>query len=111
MNATRHPPDHAQTRFANFREFYSFYLREHSDPVCRRLHVVGTATALVIALSAIVTAKWALLGVALFAGYAFAWVGHYFFQRNQPATFKHPFYSLAGDFYMLRDVLTRRIRW
>jgi hypothetical protein len=111
MNATRHPQHHAPGRFASFREFYPFYLEEHSNPTCRRLHVVGTASALVILLIALVTRQWMLLGLALLAGYGFAWVGHYFFQHNQPATFKHPFYSFAGDFQMLRDVLTGRIRW
>jgi hypothetical protein len=98
-------------RFASFHEFYPFYLREHSSRVSRRLHLVGTALALALALGALVTRQWEwLLGVPV-AGYAFAWVGHFFFEKNSPATFRHPLYSLMGDFAMLRDVLTGRIRW
>jgi hypothetical protein len=111
MNATHGRQDPTARSFASFREFYPFYLREHSDPTCRRLHVVGTALALVILVTVLATSAWAWLWLAPVTGYAFAWVGHYFFEHNQPATFKHPFYSLAGDFQMLRDVLTGRIRW
>jgi hypothetical protein len=98
-------------RFASFDDFYSFYLREHSSRVSRRLHVVGTALAIALALGAIVTQEWALLWGVPFAGYALAWTGHFFFEKNAPATFRHPLYSLRGDLTMLRDVLTGRIRW
>ena len=98
-------------RFASFDDFYPFYLREHSSRVSRRLHVIGTALALSIALAALVTQKWALFWGVPIAGYAFAWAGHFFFEKNMPATFRHPFYSLRGDFTMLRDVLTGRLRW
>lgn len=98
-------------RFASFDDFYPFYLREHSSRVSRRLHVVGTAVALVLALAALVTQKWLLLWGVPLAGYALAWTGHFFFEKNTPATFRHPIYSLRGDFTMLRDVLTGRLRW
>lgn len=98
-------------RFASFHEFYPFYLREHSSRVSRRLHVIGTALALVLALGAIVTQRWMLLWAVPVAGYGFAWVGHFFFEKNSPATFRHPLYSLLGDFAMLRDVVTGRLRW
>jgi hypothetical protein len=100
-----------QRRFANFAEFYPFYLQEHSSRTSRRLHVVGTAAAICILVWALVTQHWQLLWAVPLAGYAFAWVGHYVFERNRPATFTHPLYSLRGDFTMLRDVLTGRIRW
>jgi len=85
-----------QSDFQSFAEFYPYYLQEHGNPTCRRLHVVGTTLLLV------------LLPVV---GYGFAWVGHFFFEKNRPATFKHPWYSLMGDFVMYKDILTRRIDW
>jgi hypothetical protein len=97
--------------FASFGDFYPFYLREHSSRVSRRLHVIGTALAVVIAVAALVTQEWALLWGVPLAGYAFAWAGHLFFEKNQPATFRHPLYSLRGDFTMLRDMLAGRLRW
>jgi hypothetical protein len=98
-------------RFASFDEFYAFYLREHSSRVSRRLHVVGTTLALLLLIGALVTRNWSLLWGVPIAGYAFAWAGHFFFEKNAPATFRHPLYSLRGDFTMLREVLTGRIRW
>lgn len=98
-------------RFASFDDFYPFYLREHTSRVCRRLHVVGTLLALALAVVAIVSQHWGLLWLVPVVGYAFAWVGHFFFERNRPATFSHPLYSLRGDFRMLREVLTGRLRW
>ena len=98
-------------RFASFREFYPYYLGEHSDPTCRRLHFAGTSLVLLFLLLALLLRNpWWLLGMPL-AGYGFAWVGHFFFEHNRPATFKHPWYSLAGDWVMYRDMLTGRIRF
>ena len=97
------------TRYSSFREFYPFYLSEHLNPTCRRLHVVGTSLVIVTLLVAIVKAdaRWLLL--APIAGYGFAWVGHFFFEKNRPATFTHPFYSFAGDWVMFWDILNRRV--
>ena len=96
-------------RFANFHEFYRFYLSEHRNGTCRRLHFVGSSLALGFVLLAALRgdARWLL--AALASGYAFAWVGHFFFEKNRPATFKHPFYSFAGDWVMYRDMLLGRI--
>lgn len=100
-----------QSDFRSFAEFYPYYLQEHGDPTCRRLHFVGTS--LVIALFAVVlaTGQWMWLWLLPVVGYGFAWVGHFFFEKNRPATFKHPWYSLAGDFVMFKDILIRRIPW
>lgn len=96
--------------FASFREFYPYYLSEHANPTCRRLHFVGTWVVLAFAAAAIVTLNpWWLLG-SLLSGYAFAWVGHFFFEKNRPATFKYPFYSFAGDWVMFKDMLTGKIK-
>jgi len=95
----------------SFREFYPLYLSEHSNRTCRRLHFVGTSAALVCILEAIVSLNpWWLLG-GLVGGYIFAWVGHFFFEKNRPATFTHPLYSFAGDWMMWRDMLTGKIQF
>jgi hypothetical protein len=98
-------------RFATFAEFYPFYLREHSNRTSRRLHVAGTLLAIATMAAAALEASLPLALLAVVFGYAFAWVGHFFFERNRPATFRWPLYSLRGDFTMLRDVLVGRIRW
>ncbi|MEP6997318.1 MAG: DUF962 domain-containing protein [Betaproteobacteria bacterium] len=97
--------------YRSFREFYPFYLSEHRDRTCRRLHVVGSALVLgCLALALLTQSPWWLGGAAL-AGYGFAWIGHFFFEHNRPATFSHPIYSLIGDWAMFRDVLTGKIRF
>ena len=100
-----------RSHYASFREFYPFYLGEHTNRTSRRLHVSGTLLALVLAAAAVLSSRLALLWAVPVAGYAFAWVGHYFFEKNRPATFTHPLYSLCGDFRMLYEVLTGRLRW
>lgn len=98
-------------RFASFAEFYPSYLEEHASRTNRRLHFVGTTLVIVLAIAALTTARWWLLLALPVVGYGFAWVGHFFVERNRPATFSHPLYSLLGDFAMWRDMLTGRIRW
>ncbi len=93
-------------RYKSFADFYPFYLDEHKNQVSRRLHFVGTSIALVILVTALVTQTWWLLAVALVQGYAFAWVGHFFFERNRPATFKYPRYSLMGDWRLWWEILS-----
>jgi len=97
-------------RYTRFADFYAFYLSEHSNRVCRRLHFAGTSLVLVILLIAVAKAdaRWLLL--APLAGYGFAWIGHFFFEKNRPATFTHPLYSFAGDWVMFWDVLRGRVR-
>ena len=86
--------------FRNFAQFYAYYLREHRHPVSRVLHYIGTWGALLCLLALLVTGElWFLFG-ALLSGYTFAWIGHFRFERNRPATFRYPFYSLASDFRM-----------
>ncbi|WP_240126781.1 Mpo1-like protein [Thermomonas alba] len=96
-------------RFSSFREFYPFYLGEHRNRTCRRLHFVGSSLAIGCVLLAIRQADPRWLLAALVAGYAFAWVGHFFFEKNRPATFRHPLYSFMGDWVMYKDILTGRI--
>ena len=96
-------------RFASFREFYPFYLAEHANRTCRRMHVIGSTLAIACVVALTVTGNWWWLAAALLCGYGFAWIGHSFFEHNRPATFRHPIYSLAGDWVMYAQVLTGRI--
>ncbi len=101
----------ASHRYQTFRDFYPYYLSEHSDRTCRRLHFVGTLLVIVTAVVAVVTGRLALLWLLPVVGYGFAWVGHFFFEHNKPATFQYPLYSLIGDFRMFGEMLTGRIRF
>jgi len=100
------------SKFNAFGEFYPFYLKEHSEPICRTLHFIGTAIGIVFLVvgSFTFTNKWWLLASPLW-GYLFGFVGHYFFEHNQPATFKNPFYSFAADLVMFAQLLTGKIRF
>mmetsp|Transcript_135029 Transcript_135029/g.190950 ORF Transcript_135029/g.190950 Transcript_135029/m.190950 type:complete len:109 (-) Transcript_135029:73-399(-) len=95
--------------FKNFKEFFPYYLEEHSNRTNRRLHVIGTLTAGLLLAYLLFTAQYKLLFLPFVVGYGFAWVGHFFFEKNKPATFKHPFYSFRGDWHMLYMVLSGRI--
>lgn len=97
--------------FASFREFYPFYLSEHVDRTCRRLHIVGSTFVLIVLVAACVTQRWLLLLALPLIGYGFAWIGHLFFEHNRPATFKNPLYSFAGDWVMWWQVVTGRIKF
>lgn len=97
-------------RYTSFAAFYPFYLREHSDINCRRLHFAGTALVIAVGIGAVATGTWWALALLPVLGYGFAWVGHFFFEKNRPATFRYPLYSLAGDFVMFRDILAGRVR-
>lgn len=89
-------------------EFYPYYLTEHRNTTCRVLHFIGTGTALLTLLAAVVTTTWWLLPVALVLGYGPAWVGHFFFERNRPATFTYPLFSLVSDFRLFFEILLGR---
>ena len=103
--------DPRDSGFRNFAEFYPFYLSEHQNPVSRTLHYVGTWCSVLCALAFIGTVEPMWLLAAAFCGYSFAWVGHFFFEHNRPATFKHPIYSLASDFRMWWELNLRRLRF
>jgi hypothetical protein len=92
-----------------FAEFWPFYLREHSRPATRTLHLAGTTIAAFLILLALGLRSWGYLLAAVVCGYAFAWVGHFFVEKNKPATFKHPFWSLAADWKMWALALSGRL--
>lgn len=99
----------AKPSFNSFNDFYPYYLEEHANRTCRRLHFVGTSLVILTALYAVFSGNWSALWLLPVIGYGFAWVGHFYFEQNKPATFQHPFYSLAGDFVMYKDILTGKI--
>lgn len=95
--------------FASFEEFYPFYLSQHQDQTCKRLHFVGSSLGLLGLGAAVVTGKKRYIAAGIVAGYGCAWVGHFFFEHNKPATFKYPLYSFMGDWVMYKDMLTGKI--
>ena len=93
----------------SFTEFWPFYLREHSRPRPRALHYAGTSLVVAIALFALLSGRWTWLLLIPLAGYGFAWVAHFAVEKNRPATFTYPLWSLAADFKMWWLWLTRRL--
>lgn len=97
-------------KFSRFAEFYPYYLAEHQHPVCRALHYTGSMLVIAVLLYAVLGQYWQLLWLLPVIGYGFAWLGHFLFEHNKPATFKYPFYSLAADWVMLKDFLTGQLK-
>ena len=95
--------------FASFEEFYPFYLSQHQDQTCKRLHFVGSSLGLLGLGAAVVTGKKRYIAAGIVAGYGCAWVGHFFFEHNKPATFQYPLYSFMGDWVMYKDMVTGKI--
>ena len=96
-------------KFNSLKEFYPFYLTEHKNSTSRTLHFIGTALVFLLLIGGVCTEHKVLFAVIPLAGYGFAWTGHAFFEKNKPATFKYPFYSLASDFIMFWELLTGKI--
>jgi hypothetical protein len=92
-----------------FAEFYPFYLGEHRNRTCRRLHFVGSTLVLVCLAMLFITGRPQYIVYALLCGYGFAWFGHFVFEKNRPATFERPLYSFIGDWAMYRDIWRARI--
>ena len=95
--------------YAHFRDFYPFYLGEHSNRTCRRLHFVGSTLVLITFVALLASGQWVWWFLLPLFGYGFAWVGHFFFEKNRPATFTHPLYSFMGDWVMYRDIIAGKI--
>ena len=98
-------------RFTSFREFYPYYLSEHQNATCRRLHFIGSTLVLTLLILSLLTGQLMLLWLLPVAGYGFAWLGHFKFEHNKPATFHYPLYSLMGDWVMYKDILLGRIKF
>jgi len=99
----------AEKKYRSFKSFYPYYLTEHSDKTNRSLHFAGTALLLICLIVAIVLQNWWLLLLIPVLGYGFAWVGHFFIEKNKPATFTYPLYSLASDFVMFWHMITGQL--
>ncbi|GLX77294.1 membrane protein [Thalassotalea insulae] len=97
-------------QYQSFAEFYPFYLSQHQNRICRRLHFTGSLLVLVIIAFYLIQAQYKLLLLLPLIGYGFAWVGHFFFEKNQPATFTYPIYSLIGDWVMFKDILLGKVK-
>ena len=90
------------TDFKTFEEFYPYYLGEHSNRTNRRLHIIGTTLALLQIIRSVLFLQFFGIIYGLIIGYALAWIGHFFFEKNKPATFKYPLFSLRGDIRMVK---------
>lgn len=99
----------ADPQFRSFEEFWPYYLGEHSDRTNRTMHVAGTAAALATLGAAVARRDWKLAALAPLLGYGPAWIGHFVIERNRPATFKHPLWSLRGDLKMAAMTLAGRL--
>ena len=95
--------------FRSFSEFYPFYLKEHSHRLCRRMHFIGSSLVIAVLLAALWSGELRWLWLMPLVGYGGAWVGHYVFEKNRPATFKHPLYSLIGDWVMYAQMLRGKV--
>jgi hypothetical protein len=96
-------------KYQTFAEFYPFYLSQHQNIICRRLHFIGSSLILLLIGFCIYDTLWQGLWFIPIIGYGFAWLGHFIFEKNKPATFTYPVYSLIGDWVMFKDILTGKI--
>lgn len=99
----------SESRFQSFREFYPYYLSEHRNGACRVCHFVGSSLVLALLAYAVLSASWTLGLVLPLAGYGPAWVGHFFFEKNRPATFTYPKWSFMADWVMMKDIIIGRL--
>jgi hypothetical protein len=96
-------------KYNSFSEFYPYYLSEHENSTCRLLHFIGSWCVLALIAYSVTTNQLVLLWFIPVIGYGFAWVGHFFYEHNKPATFQYPLYSLMGDWVMFKDILIGKI--
>ena len=96
-------------RITSFKDFYPYYLSQHRNGICRLCHLIGSLSVLALLGYALGTASWAYLLLVPVVGYGWAWIGHYGFEKNKPATFGYPKYSLWADWVMMKDILTGRL--
>ncbi len=99
----------SEQRIQTFVEFWPFYVGEHRNATCRALHFIGSTLVLVVIAAAIYSRNWWLLLATPFVGYGFAWVGHFFIEKNKPASFKYPLWSFIADWKMWAYMLTGRM--
>lgn len=98
-------------KYKNFSDFYPFYLSQHQNSTCRRLHFIGSSLIIFMLAYILMNSAWTMLWTLPLLGYGFAWFGHFFFEKNQPATFTYPWYSFLGDWVMYKDILFGKIKF
>jgi len=98
-----------EREYKSFAEFWPYYVSEHSKTATRALHAIGSTAGLILMLVVIAIGKWWLFPLGLVAGYGFAWAGHFFIEKNKPATFKYPLWSFRGDWKMLAFMIAGRM--
>ncbi len=96
-------------KYTTLKEFYPYYLTEHQDKTSRTLHFIGTAGLITLLIYGLFVGPLWLIALVPVCGYGFAWVGHFFFEKNKPATFIYPGMSLISDFIMFWHILTGQI--
>lgn len=101
----------SEKEYKTFEEFYPFYLEQHSELGTRVTHFIGTTLFLLLFITAFVRQQWWLILVSIVCAYGFAWVGHFFIEKNKPATFKYPWMSLKGDFKMYFEIIAGKQGW
>lgn len=99
----------SEKQYQTFNEFYPFYLSQHSKPTTRALHYVGSILVVITLVISLISKDYGLLFLLPLLGYGFAWVGHFFIEKNKPATFTYPWYSFLADWVMLKDFLTGQL--
>lgn len=97
-------------RIKSYSEFWPYYLREHSQPLTRAFHYFGTSLGISLVIFSVLTKQWNYLWFAMVSGYFFAWLSHFFIEKNKPATFKYPLWSFISDFKMLFYFLSGRLK-
>jgi len=100
----------SSAKFNSFKEFYPFYLSEHSKKSTKIFHASGSTLVILLLVYCLVTSDWMKLYLAPVFGYGFAWFSHFFFEKNKPATFTYPLYSFLGDWVMLKDILIGKVK-
>ena len=100
----------SDTKFTSFKDFYPYYLSEHKLKINKILHAIGSLTGLFFLFYVLYIEEYKLIPVSFLFGYSFAWIGHFFFEKNKPATFKYPIYSFMGDWVMLKDIILGKVK-
>jgi hypothetical protein len=97
------------SKIDNYAEFWDFYVQEHSQPLNRTLHFIGTSSAILLLAFFILRGSWVYFPICLILGYGFAWIGHFFIEKNKPATFQYPFWSFISDYKMMWFMISGKI--
>ena len=100
-----------EREYHTFKAFYPFYLSQHKNSTCKKLHFIGTSLIICMLAYILLNSAWLLLFTLPLLGYGFAWIGHFFFEHNKPATFTYPWYSFLGDWVMYKDIVIGRIKF